>query len=178
MEINNGWIRWERVGETLDIELQSIQYNKNGNPYAVGEIISDNEEPRKVMFNIGKADVGLKPARYLVKCTYANNGFGFVSLKLLQDSSWDIHDESSDVEEEVGMDMETLLPSVDTPKVKEAEMVELEEVISATLKAGELFNKYTVKDHDCSECDCHYDVYEDILEGLFGEYGKLMFNNR
>ena len=92
MEINNGWIRWEEIGENMDVELKSIQYNKNGNPYAVCNTLADGE-PIIVKFNISKTDAGLKQGRYNVKAISVNNGFGYVEFKPLQDSSWDTHDE-------------------------------------------------------------------------------------
>lgn len=95
MEINNGWIRWEAEGEHLKVELKNVQYNKNGNPYAVCNRLDALAEGESsiVKFNISKADVGLKPARYDVKVVSLNNGFGYVEFKPLQDSSWDVHDE-------------------------------------------------------------------------------------
>lgn len=95
MEINNGWVKWQEIGETLDVELKGIQYNKNGNPYAVANKLTPLKEGESpfIKFNISKTDVGLKQGRYTVKVVSINNGFGYVEFKLLQDSSWDTHDE-------------------------------------------------------------------------------------
>lgn len=101
MEINNGWVKWQEIGETLDVELKGVQFNKNGNPYAVCNRLDPLPEGASgiIKFNISKTDVGLKQGRYTVKVVSINNGFGYVEFKPLQDTSWDIHDEHLELAE-------------------------------------------------------------------------------
>ena len=121
MEINNGWIRWEETGENMDVELKSIQYNKNGNPYAVCNTLADGE-PIIVKFNISKTDAGLKQGRYNVKAISVNNGFGYVEFKPLQDSSWDIHDKEVEKQPEPVNAEEMMVKPVSMQR-REKEMV-------------------------------------------------------
>lgn len=168
MEINNGWVKWEEIGETLDVELKGIQYNKNGNPYAVANKLTPLKEGESpfVKFNISKTDVGLKQGRYTVKVVSINNGFGYVEFKPLQDSSWDVHDELANASES---------RTENRTERKEIQLI-TEELKGNILKTLELTHLY--------EKEIPYintTIYEDInsiKRQLYLELGELVANEQ
>lgn len=137
MEMLGNWIKWENVGEHLEVELKSIQYNKNGNPFAVCErldTLSEGESSR-VQFNISKADVGLKPARYDVKVVSINNGFGFVEFKPLQDSSWDIHDKEVEKQPETVNEEEMMVKPISMQRREKERILESMQATKAYIQS-------------------------------------------
>ena len=85
---SDGWITEIQDHEGIQIKLNAIKYNRNGNPFIIAEF---NGEP--LLANIGKQQTNLEPGYYDLICVRHNEkGYPYYRFIRHTDESWGVHD--------------------------------------------------------------------------------------
>ena len=91
--IENNWIHFENVGESIKCSLKGVYHTKNKKPY-VKLLLEDG---RDASLNVADFQTNLVKGRYEVKCTklipLEYGSYAYVQFTKLQHESWDKKDE-------------------------------------------------------------------------------------